>query len=72
MENFKETYKESNTTNNANNPSHYTLMTLGIVVTMIGVVLRFLGTWTFIDAVSNIILIVGVLICLKSVSNILK
>ncbi|WP_242689170.1 hypothetical protein [Pedobacter sp. SYSU D00535] len=47
-------------------------MTLGIVVTMIGVVLRFLGTWTFIDAVSNIILIVGVLICLKSVSNILK
>ncbi|WP_256014379.1 hypothetical protein [Desertivirga xinjiangensis] len=63
---------ENRQTNNANNPSHYTLMTLGIVITMVGVGLRFIGTFSLIDVISNIILIVGVLICLKSVSNILK
>ncbi|HEY1024765.1 MAG TPA: hypothetical protein VGE26_06335 [Sphingobacteriaceae bacterium] len=72
MENIKETYNKSEHANNANATSHYTLMTVGIVVGMVGVVLRFAGTWTGIDLVSNILLIVGTAICLKAVFNILK
>ena len=62
---------ETKETNDANNPSHYVLMTWGIVVTMVGVVLRFLGTFSLIDVISNIILIIGIVICLKSVKAIL-
>lgn len=72
MENLKETYKSSEHTNNANATSHYTLMTVGIIVGMAGVLLRFAGTWTGIDLVSNILLVIGTAICLKSVFNILK
>lgn len=72
MENLKETYNKSEHSNNANATSHYTLMTVGIVVGMAGVLLRFAGTWTGIDLISNILLIVGTAICLKSVFNILK
>jgi len=59
-------------TNNANNPAHYTLMVVGIFVTVLGAMLRFAGEWMFIDIISNIIFIVGVVLCLKSVINILK
>ena len=58
--------------NNANETSHYTLMTLGIFVGFLGVVLRFLATWTIVDMVSNIILVIGIIICLISVFRILK
>ncbi|WP_238387879.1 hypothetical protein [Pararcticibacter amylolyticus] len=47
-------------------------MTIGIVVIMIGVVLRFLGEWTMIDLVSNLITLAGIAIALKSVYNILR
>jgi len=59
-------------TNNANNPSHYTLMVLGILITMIGVTARFIGTYRLIDIISNVILVIGVIICLSSVAKILK
>jgi hypothetical protein len=72
MENPVETYKKSNDGINANNPSHYVLMTIGIVVTIIGTFLRFVADWTIVDIVSNVIFIVGVIICIKSVMNILK
>jgi hypothetical protein len=72
MENPIDTFKKSESTNNANNPSHYTLMTIGIAVTILGSFLRFAGDWAFIDAISNIIFVIGVIICLKSVINILK
>ncbi|HXI00948.1 MAG TPA: hypothetical protein VNI52_11830 [Sphingobacteriaceae bacterium] len=72
MENLKETYTKSEQTNNANATSHYTLMTVGIVIGMAGVLLRFAGTWTFIDVISNVLLIIGAAIALKSVFNILK
>ncbi|WP_374166528.1 hypothetical protein [Arcticibacter sp. MXS-1] len=72
MENVKETFERSNHSDNANNPAHYTLMTLGIIVIMVGVVLRFLGDWTMIDLVSNLITVVGIAISLKSVYNILR
>ena len=72
MENPIETYKKSESTNNANNPSHYVLMTIGIFVTILGSFLRFAGSWLFIDLISNVIFVIGVVICLKSVINILK
>lgn len=72
MENVTETYKRSEETNNANETSHYSLLAIGIVIGFVGVILRFLTTWTFIDILSNIILIIGIVICLKSVLNILK
>lgn len=72
MENVKETYKKSNASDNANNPAHYRLLTLGIIIIMIGCLLRFMGEWAMIDMVSNLITIVGIGISLKSVYNILQ
>jgi hypothetical protein len=72
MENLKETYNNDSNNNESNNPSHYMLMTAGIAVVMLGVLLRFAGTFAFVDAISNVILIVGVIICLKSVKSILQ
>ncbi|MEJ6980748.1 hypothetical protein WG906_09830 [Pedobacter sp. P351] len=73
MENPIETYNKSERNiDNANNPSHYTLMALGVFVAVLGAVLRFLADWTFVNLLSNIILVIGVVLCLKAVSNILK
>lgn len=72
MENVKETFERSNDSDNANNPAHYQLMTLGIIIIMVGVVLRFFGEWTMIDLVSNLITVVGIVVSLKSVYNILR
>ena len=63
---------ENREINNANNPSHYTLMAVGIVITMVGIVARFFGTFRLIDIISNVILVIGVIICLSSVAKILK
>ena len=72
MENLVETYKKSESTDNANNPSHYVLMAIGVFVSVLGAVLRFIADWAFVDLLSNIILVIGVILCLKSVINILK
>ena len=72
MENVKETYNKSEHSDNANATSHYTLMTIGIIVGMVGVMLRFAGTWAFIDIVSNILFVIGIVISIKAVLNILK
>ena len=72
MENLKETYDKSVHSNNANETSHYTILAAGIAVGLVGVFLRFAGTWTFIDILSNIIFVIGIVICLKAVFNILK
>lgn len=72
MENQAETYTDKQRENNANNPSHYVLLTIGIFITVLGCVLRFLGEWTLIDIVSNIIFLIGVIFCLKAVATILK
>jgi hypothetical protein len=58
--------------NNANETGHYALMTVGIFVGFLGVILRFLTTWTLVDIVSNIILVIGVVISLVSVFRILR
>ena len=59
-------------TNDANNPSYYYTLVLGIIVVMAGVLLRFFGTIRIVDIISNVILILGVIICLSAVNKILK
>ena len=65
------TYKNKRT-EESNDPAHYNLIVIGIVVGLIGIFLRFTGSWMFIDAVSNILLIIGTVICLRAVLRILK
>lgn len=65
------TYKNKRT-EESNDPAHYNLIVIGIVVGLIGIFLRFTGSWMFIDAVSNILLIIGTVICLRAVMRILK
>ena len=72
MEKLTETYNKNMDNNNANATSHYTLMAVGIFVGFTGVVLRFLATWSVVDIVSNIIFVIGIIICLISVFRILK
>lgn len=72
MENLKETYNKSEDSNNANATSHYQLMAIGIIIGMVGIMLRFLSTWEFIDILSNIIFVIGIIISIKAVLNILK
>ena len=57
---------------NANDTSNYLTVAVAVVVGMAGVMLRFLGTWPYIDAVSNILLIIGTVIALKAVFATLK
>ena len=58
--------------NNANSPSYYKVIAIGLVVGLTGVFLRFAGTWPLIDTISNILFAIGSIICIKAVLNILK
>lgn len=60
-----------NSTENANAEGHYKLMVLAIVIGIAGVYIRF-ADFNYSSMVSNIVLIIGVLIALKSVFAILK
>ena len=68
---MEETYKNKRT-EESNNPAHYNLIIIGIVIGLVGIFLRFAGSWMFIDAISNILLLIGVIISLKAVLRILK
>ncbi len=72
MENVNNTNNTSNSIVEANDPSHYKLIVVGIVVGLIGILLRFATDWVFIDIVSNIIFVLGIFICIKAVLSILK
>jgi multisubunit Na+/H+ antiporter MnhG subunit len=72
MENSTNTQHKGINSESANNPSHYTLMTFGIVIIIIGVFLRFFTALSFINLLSNLIFLVGVFLCLKAVMRILK
>lgn len=65
------TYKNK-ITEESNDPAHYKLITIGIIIGVLGIFLRFTGTWTMINLVSNVLFIVGIVICLKAVLRILK
>ncbi|MEJ7778284.1 MAG: hypothetical protein WKF68_01740 [Daejeonella sp.] len=65
------TYKNKRT-EESNDPAHYKLIVIGIIIGMVGVFLRFAGSWMLIDAISNILLVIGVVVSLKAVMRILK
>jgi len=56
---------------NANQPSIYQLLVVGIVLSMIGVFLRFAGDSMILSIVSWVILFVGAFVCCKAVFKIL-
>jgi hypothetical protein len=58
--------------NNANNLSHYKLIVVGLIIGLAGIFLRFAGSWTYIDTISNILFAIGSVICIKAVLDILK
>lgn len=72
MENSTKTQKQGINNENANNPSHYVLMTVGIVVIMVGIFLRFIIISPISDVISNVIFIIGVFFALKAVLRILQ
>lgn len=72
MENLKETYNKSEHTNNANATSHYQLMTIGIIVGLVGIMIRFVSDSQIVGIVANILWVVGAVISIKAVLNILK
>ena len=55
----------------ANETSIYTLIVIGVVVSVIGVFLRFAGDSNILSIVSWVILFVGAFICCKAVFKIL-
>ena len=60
-----------NSIEDANSERHYILLVIAIVIGLVGVYLRF-AEFKHSSAVSNIILIVGVVVCLKAVFDIVK
>jgi hypothetical protein len=72
MENTNTSRSTTKNSENANNPAHYTLLTIAIFVTVLGALLRFVADWTFVDVISNIIFVIGVVLSLKAVLAILK
>lgn len=56
----------------ANDTRNYVILTIGIFIGLIGVFFRFFGDSFFFTSVSNVILIVGIVICLRMVFAILK
>lgn len=60
-----------NSTENANDESHYILIVIAIIIGITGVYLRF-ADFHYATILANIILIIGVGIALKAVFAILK
>ena len=55
----------------ANSERHYILLVIAIVIGLVGVYLRF-ADFKYASAVANIILVVGVVVCLKAVFAMMK
>jgi len=55
----------------ANSERHYILLVIAIVIGLVGVYLRF-ADFKYASAVANIILVCGVIVCLKAVFAIMK
>ncbi|MGV8879996.1 MAG: hypothetical protein ACOH2A_13305 [Sphingobacteriaceae bacterium] len=58
--------------NQANDVRHYGLLTIGIIVGLIGIYLRFLNESTVIAIISNILFVLGIAVCLKAVFGVLR
>ena len=61
-----------NKTEEANSESHYKLLVVSIVIGLVGVYVRFIDVIPHASAIANIILVAGVVVCLKAVFDILK
>lgn len=61
----------NNSVKEANSERHYILLVIAIVIGLVGVYLRF-AEFPHASAVSNIILVAGVVVCLKAVFDIVK
>jgi len=55
----------------ANSERHYILLVIAIVIGLVGVYLRF-ADFKYASAIANIILVVGVVVCLKAVFAMMK
>jgi len=55
----------------ANSERHYILLVIAIVIGLVGVYIRF-ADFKHASAVANVILVLGVVVCLKAVFDILK
>ena len=60
-----------NSMEEANSDRHYILLVIAIVIGLVGIYLRF-ADFKHASAVANIILAVGVVVCLKAVFTIIK
>ena len=69
---MEDIYKKNKATVEANDPAHYTQIIIGIVIGLTGIFLRFTGSWPMISIVSNILWVIGIVICLRAVLRILK
>ncbi len=69
---MEDTYNKNKATVEANDPVHYSQIIIGIVIGLIGIFLRFAGSWPMISIVSNVLWVIGVVICLRAVLRILK
>ena len=69
---MEDSLNKNNATAAANNPAHYATIIVGIVIGLIGIFLRFTGSWPMISIVSNVLWVLGSVICLREVVRILK
>ena len=69
---MEDSLNKNNATAEANNPAHYSTLIVGIVIGLTGIFLRFTGSWPMISIVSNVLWVLGAVICLRSVVKILK
>lgn len=58
--------------NQANDVRHYSILTIGIIIGIIGIYLRFLNDTAVISYASNILFVIGIVICFRSVFAIMK
>jgi hypothetical protein len=63
---------EMQSTEQANRPGHYLLLTVAIIVGLAGVFLRFLGDAPIFNIAANIIMVIGAIIAFRAVFAILK
>ncbi|RKR81683.1 hypothetical protein BDD43_1833 [Mucilaginibacter gracilis] len=61
------------TREHANDTRHYLMLTVAIIIGILGVYIRFWGPESFmLTSISNVVLVIGILIALKTVFTIMK